>query len=167
MAPITFSDTALEIARNRKTKIQSWYLDVTMIADYWSDSTRAYHHTAPISMNFALREALRLIQEEGLERRFERHKKNSIALIQGLGELGLTPFVDDSIRLPTLNAINSVTLQHEDIVRKRLLNEYNIEIGGGLGDLVGKIWRIGLMGESSRKTNVLLLLAALEEILNK
>lgn len=167
LAPITFSDTALEIARNRKTKIQSWYLDVTMIADYWSDSTRAYHHTAPISMNFALREALRLIQEEGLERRFERHKNNSIALIQGLGELGLTPFVDDSIRLPTLNAINSVTLQHEVTVRKRLLNEYNIEIGGGLGDLVGKIWRIGLMGESSRKTNVLLLLAALEEILNK
>jgi len=167
LAPITFSDAALEIARNRKTKIQSWYLDVTMIADYWSDRTRAYHHTAPISMNFALREALRLIQEEGLEKRFERHKNNSIALIQGMGELGLTPFIDDSIRLPSLNAINTLTLQHEDTIRKRLLNEYNIEIGGGLGDLTGKIWRIGLMGESSRKTNVLLLLAALEEILKK
>ena len=138
-----------------------------MVIDYRISLPRAYHHTAPISMNFAVREALRLIQEEGLERRFERHKNNSIALIQGLGELGLTPFVDDSIRLPTLNAINSVKLQHEETVRKRLLNEYNIEIGGGLGDLAGKIWRIGLMGESSRKTNVLLLLAALEEILKK
>ena len=165
LAPITFSDQAISVAKSRKTKVQSWYLDTTMIADYWSDKTRAYHHTAPISMNYALREALRLIHEEGLEPRFARHKKSSLELLTGLQKLGLTPFVDEGIRLPTLNSIQLPENLEEGKIRKRLLEEYNIEIGGGLGDLAGQIWRIGLMGESSRKSNVVYLLSALEELL--
>jgi len=165
LAPITFSDEAILIAKNRKTKVQSWYLDTTMVADYWSDKTRAYHHTAPISMNYALREALRLIDEEGLEQRFTRHKQNSLELITRLQKLDLTPFVDESIRLPTLNSIKLPANLEEAKIRKRLLEEYNIEIGGGLGDLAGRVWRIGLMGESSNKANVVYLLASLEELL--
>jgi len=165
LAPITFTDEAISIAKSRKTKVQSWYLDTTMIADYWSDKTRAYHHTAPISMNYALREALRLIHEEGLEKRFTRHKQSSLELIAGLQKFGLAPFVDESIRLPTLNSIKLSANIEEAKIRKRLLEEYKIEIGGGLGDLAGQIWRIGLMGESSQKANVVYLLAALEELL--
>jgi len=165
LAPITFSDEAILIAKNRKTKVQSWYLDTTLVADYWSDKTRAYHHTAPISMNYALREALRLIHEEGLEQRFTRHTQNSLELINGLQKLDLTPFVDESIRLPTLNSIKLPANLEEAKIRKRLLEEYNIEIGGGLGDLAGRVWRIGLMGESSNKANVVYLLASLEELL--
>jgi len=165
LAPITFTDEAISIAKARKTKVQSWYLDTTMIADYWSDKTRAYHHTAPISMNYALREALRLIHEEGLEKRFARHKQSSLELIAGMQKLGLAPFVDESIRLPTLNSFKLSANLEEVKIRKRLLEEYSIEIGGGLGDLAGQIWRIGLMGESSKKANVVYLLAALEELL--
>lgn len=167
LAPITFSKKAMKVVRARKAKIQSWYLDVTMIADYWAEGKRAYHHTAPISMNFALREALRLIQEEGLEARFERHKRNSEALFKGIQKLELEPFVDEGFRLPTLNSVKVPMDIDEAKVRQILLNEYNIEIGGGLGDLKGKIWRIGLMGESSTKANIVYLLAALEEILSK
>ncbi len=166
LAPLTFSDKALEIARNRKTKIRSWYLDVTMIASYWEESSRAYHHTAPISMNYALREALRLVQEEGLEVRFERHKRNSQILLNGLRELGLEAFVSEDIRLPTLNAIKTPAGKNEADIRKRLLHEYDIEIGGGLGDLTGQVLRIGLMGESSTQANIVYLLAALRDILN-
>ncbi|MFQ5675230.1 MAG: pyridoxal-phosphate-dependent aminotransferase family protein [bacterium] len=165
LAPITFSDQALDILKNRSSKIQSWYLDMSMIAGYWSEKSRAYHHTAPISMNYALREALRLIQEEGLEQRFDRHKNNSAELIRGLQKLGLSPFVEESKRLPTLNSIAISPDIEEVIIRKRLLTEYNIEIGGGLGELAGKIWRIGLMGESSQKVNIVYLIAALEELL--
>lgn len=167
LAPITFSDAALQIIRNRKTKVQSWYLDVSLIADYWSDQSRAYHHTAPISMNYALREALRLVAEEGLEQRFARHKKNSQELFNGLQKLALTPFIDEGIRLPTLNSIQLPPNIDEAKIRSRLLNDFSIEIGGGLGDLAGKIWRIGLMGESSKKANVVYLLSALEELLKK
>jgi alanine-glyoxylate transaminase/serine-glyoxylate transaminase/serine-pyruvate transaminase len=167
LAPITFSEKAMKVVRNRKTKIQSWYLDITMIADYWAEGKRAYHHTAPISMNFALREALRLVQEEGLEARFDRHKRNSEALFKGIQKLELIPFVDQGFRLPTLNSVTVPMGVDEAKVRQILLNDYSIEIGGGLGDLRGKIWRIGLMGESSTKANVVYLLAALEEILSK
>lgn len=165
LAPITFSEVALQAARHRQTKIQSWYLDVTLIADYWADSKRAYHHTAPISMNYALREALRLVQEEGLEARFERHRRNAHELIAGLETLELPPLVAEPHRLPSLTSVKVPAGMDEAKVRRTLLNEYNIEIGGGLGDLAGKIWRIGLMGESSRKANVVYLLAALGEIL--
>jgi alanine-glyoxylate transaminase/serine-glyoxylate transaminase/serine-pyruvate transaminase len=166
LAPITFSEAALQVARNRQTKIQSWYLDVTLIADYWADSKRAYHHTAPISMNYALREALRLVQEESLEARWDRHRRNWQELLAGLAELELQPLVVEPYRLPSLTSVKVPPGIEEAKVRKRLLNEYNIEIGGGLGDLAGKIWRIGLMGESSRKANVVYLLAALHEILS-
>lgn len=165
LAPITFSDAAVEIAQKRHSKIQSWYLDLTMIANYWADKSRAYHHTAPISMNYALREALRLVQEEGLAARSERHRHNSAELLAGLQEFGLEPFVDESIRLPTLNAIRIPDSIDDSAVRSRLLREYDIEIGGGLGDLAGKVWRIGLMGESSKKANIVYLLAALSECL--
>ncbi|MFQ5752585.1 MAG: pyridoxal-phosphate-dependent aminotransferase family protein [bacterium] len=165
LAPLTFSENALRVVNNRKTKVQSWYLDITMIADYWAEGKRAYHHTAPISMNYALREALRLVQEEGLEARFERHKRNSLELIQGLPHLDLVPFIEEPFRLPTLNSIKTPPNLEEAKIRRILLLDYNIEIGGGLGELAGKIWRIGLMGESSTKANVVYLLAALEEIL--
>ncbi|MFQ5825414.1 MAG: pyridoxal-phosphate-dependent aminotransferase family protein [bacterium] len=167
LSPITFSDNSMKAVQNRKTKIQSWYLDVSMIANYWAEGKRAYHHTAPISMNYALREALRLVQEEGLEARFERHKHNSTSLIDGIQKLKLEPFVNEDIRLQTLNSIKVQMNVNELMVRKKLLNEYGIEIGGGLGDLAGKIWRIGLMGESSTKANVVYLLDALQEILSK
>lgn len=136
-----------------------------MIANYWEEGNRAYHHTAPISMNYALREALRLVQEEDLEARFARHRRNSLVLINGLRKLGLEPFVEESFRLPTLNSVTVPANVKEAEIRRTLLNAYNIEIGGGLGDLRGKIWRIGLMGESSTKANVVYLLSALEEIL--
>ncbi len=165
LAPLTFSEEALKVVRNRKSKVQSWYLDITMIADYWSEGKRAYHHTAPISMNFALREALRLVQEEGLENRFQRHKENHLILIGVLQKLGLEPFVEKSFRLPTLNAIKVPEGFDEATIRKALLNEYHIEIGAGLGTLAGKIWRIGLMGESSTRANIVYLLYALEEIM--
>lgn len=165
LAPISFSEKAIQTARNRKSKISSWYLDVTLIADYWADSKRAYHHTAPISMIFALREALRIVLEEGLEKRFERHKKNSSLLIESLKNLGLEPFVNAPYRLQTLNSIRIPAGLEDARVRSTLLNTYGIEIGGGLGELAGKIWRIGLMGESSKKANVVYLLAALQEIL--
>lgn len=165
LAPVTFSDRALDVIQNRTSKIRSWYLDVTLIANYWSDKSRAYHHTAPISMNYALREALRIIHEEGLEARFERHRNNSAELLQRLGELDLHPFVDESIRLPTLNAIKTPDTIDEAQVRKRLLHDFGIEIGGGLGDLAGQVWRIGLMGESSRPAHIVYLIRALQEIL--
>ncbi len=165
LAPITFSERALAVARERTTRIRSWYLDLTMIADYWSDSSRAYHHTAPISMNYALREALRLVHEEGLEARWQRHRRNSLELLRGLAALNLHPFVDKEIRLPMLNAITLPEGIEDATVRKTLLTEYGIEIGGGLGDLAGRIWRIGLMGESSTRANVVYLLAALKDIL--
>jgi alanine-glyoxylate transaminase/serine-glyoxylate transaminase/serine-pyruvate transaminase len=165
LAPITFSEMALKAAQSRKSKIQSWYLDVTLIADYWADSKRAYHHTAPISMNFALREALRLVLDEGLEARFERHRRNCRELIAGLRKLDLSPFVEERFRLPSLTSVTVPAKVDEAQVRRTLLNKYNIEIGGGLGNLVGKIWRIGLMGESSTQANVQYLLSALKEIL--
>ena len=136
-----------------------------MIAEYWSDKTRASHATAPMIMNEEIREAIRHIHEEGLEKRCTRHKQSSLELFDGLQKFGLTPFVDESIRLPTLNSIKLSANIEEGKIRKRLLKEYNIESGGGLGDLAGQIWRIGLMGESSQKANVVYLLAALAELL--
>ncbi len=165
LAPLTLSEKALRVVHKRKTKVQSWYLDISMIADYWAEGKRAYHHTAPISMNYALHEALRLVQEEGLEARFARHQRNSLELISGLNDLNLAPFINQEFRLPMLNSITTPPDFDEAKIRRTLLNEYNIEIGGGLGDLAGKIWRIGLMGESSHKANVVYLLAALKDII--
>jgi alanine-glyoxylate transaminase / serine-glyoxylate transaminase / serine-pyruvate transaminase len=145
--------------------VQSWYLDVTLLEQYWGEE-RVYHHTAPISMNYALREALRLVAEEGLEARFARHRLNHEALAAGLGALGLGLAAEAGYRLPMLNAVTVPDGGIDEArVRGRLLTEYGIEIGGGLGPMKGRVWRIGLMGESSRRSSVLTLLAALEDVL--
>lgn len=167
LAPITVSERALETIRQRRTPCQSWYFDMGLIADYWTEGTRTYHHTAPISMLYALREALRLVQEEGLSARFTRHQANSEALLAGLGVLGLNPLPAADRRLPTLNCVTVPSHLPEAEIRSQLLSQFNIEIGGGLGPLTGKVWRIGLMGESSTEANVLTLLNALETIFLK
>ncbi len=166
LAPITFSERAVQVLRTRRTPVISWYLDMRLIEQYWGDE-RTYHHTAPISMVYALREGLRLVAEEGLEARFARHRENARLLWQGLAELGLEPMVPEAYRLPTLTTVRVPEGVDEAAVRRCLLNTYNIEIAGGLGALKGRIWRIGLMGYSSRKENVLLLLAALKTCLAK
>ncbi len=166
LAPITFSEGAVQVLRTRRTPVISWYLDMRLIEQYWGDK-RTYHHTAPISMVYALREGLRLVAEEGLEARFARHRENARLLWQGLAELGLEPMVPEAYRLPTLTTVRVPEGVDEAAVRRCLLHTYNIEIAGGLGALKGRIWRIGLMGYSSRKENVLLLLAALKTCLAK
>jgi alanine-glyoxylate transaminase/serine-glyoxylate transaminase/serine-pyruvate transaminase len=164
LSPITFGPRALEVLRTRKTKVRSWYLDLTLLSQYWGEE-RVYHHTAPISMNYALREALRLVAEEGLPARFARHRKNHEALVAGLRALGLDLASEEGHRLPMLNAVSVPDGVDEARVRTRLLAEHGIEIGGGLGPMKGKVWRIGLMGESSRRAHVLSVLAALEDAL--
>jgi alanine-glyoxylate transaminase/serine-glyoxylate transaminase/serine-pyruvate transaminase len=167
LAPLTLSARALEAVKARKTKVQSWYLDAGMVADYWAEGKRVYHHTAPISMVYALRESLRLVLEEGLEARFARHRRHSAALMAGVGALGCAPQAQEGRRLPSLNCIKVPAGIDEGAVRKVLLADHSIEIGGGLGPLAGKVWRIGLMGESARQENVLAVLAALEQALAK
>lgn len=165
LAPLTLNHAALEVIRKRKTKVHSWYLDLTLIEQYWGGE-RVYHHTAPISMNYALREALRLVWEEGLDTRFRRHRRNHLALAAGLTALGLPLAAQEGYRLWTLTSVRIPDGVDDARVRRQLLERYNIEIGAGLGPLRGKVWRIGLMGESSTRSNVLLLLSALEEILH-
>lgn len=166
LAPITFSDAALEKVRRRKTPVPSWYFDVSLIERYWGDE-RWYHHTAPINMNYALREALRLVVEEGLEARWRRHERNARALWAGLEAMGLELFVPREYRLWTLTTIRVPEGVDDARVRARLLEEFQIEIGGGLGPLRGKIWRVGLMGAGSTLRNVLLFLSALESVLRR
>jgi alanine-glyoxylate transaminase / serine-glyoxylate transaminase / serine-pyruvate transaminase len=167
LAPLTLSPRALEVVRNRKTKVQSWYLDAGMVADYWAEGKRVYHHTAPITMVYALRESMRIIAEEGLEPRFARHRRHSAALMAGLAALGARPQAQEGHRLPSLNAVQVPEGVDDAALRKALLNEQNIEIGGGLGPLAGKLWRIGLMGESSKQENVLAVLSAIEQQMRK
>jgi alanine-glyoxylate transaminase/serine-glyoxylate transaminase/serine-pyruvate transaminase len=164
LSPITLSPRAEQAMAKRKTKVQSWYLDLTMIRQYWG-SDRAYHHTAPITMIYALREGLRLLHEEGLEARWARHLRNHRALKAGLSALGLSYTAQEGRQLPQLNAVRIPTGVDDLPVRKRLLTEFGIEIGGGLGDLKGKAWRIGLMGFNSRPNAVFQVLAALEQCL--
>ena len=165
LAPVTFSPRALEIIQNRKSKIASWYLDMQMVSNYWSDQSRAYHHTAPINMNYALHESLRIVLEEGLEARHARHRANHLMLRAGLEALGVEFAVAEEHRLPMLNAVKIPEGVDDKGVRSQLLREFGIEIGGGLGPMAGKTWRIGLMGETSARRNVLLFLAALEACL--
>jgi len=164
LAPITFGPRAVEALHTRKTKVQSWYLDLTMIEKYWG-SERVYHHTAPITMNYALHEALQLIEEEGLEARWRRHECNHHALKAGLAAIGLGIASQENHQLWTLNSVRLPDGVDDARVRNTLLDEFGIEIGGGLGPLKGQTWRIGLMGESSTAANVLLLLSALERVL--
>ncbi|MGF1578202.1 MAG: pyridoxal-phosphate-dependent aminotransferase family protein [Gemmataceae bacterium] len=164
LAPVSFSPKAVEAINNRKSKVQSWYLDMAMVQKYWGGD-RAYHHTAPISMTYALRESLRLILEEGLEARFRRHDLNHRALKAGLSALGISYTATEGHQLPTLNAVKIPDGIEDGVIRKQLLNEFNIEIGGGLGAFKGKVWRIGLMGYNSNPNSVLLFLSALEQCL--
>jgi alanine-glyoxylate transaminase/serine-glyoxylate transaminase/serine-pyruvate transaminase len=158
LAPVTFSPAALAAMDARKTKVTSWYLDLSMIRNYWGQD-RVYHHTAPINMTYALREALALVIEEGLDARIARHRENHLALRAGLEALGLRYIPERS--LTTLNAVSVPDGVDDAKVRARLLAEWGIEIGGGLGPFKGKAWRIGLMGASSTRRNVSLVLAAL------
>lgn len=164
LSPVTFGPRALEVLRTRKTKVQSWYLDMSMIAKYWGEE-RVYHHTAPISMIYAFREALRLIDEEGIEARYERHRLHSGALAGGLEALGLGLGAQAGHRAPMLTLTRIPDGVDDGAIRKRLLNDFGLEIGGGLGVFAGKMWRIGLMGESCRRSSVLTCLDALETCL--
>jgi alanine-glyoxylate transaminase/serine-glyoxylate transaminase/serine-pyruvate transaminase len=164
LSPITFNERAIDHIRARRSKVQSWYLDITLVEKYWGDD-RTYHHTAPISMNYALREALRLIHEEGLEARWRRHELNHRALVAGIEAMGLQMAVAAGHRLWSLNAVSVPDGVDDARVRARLLEE-DIEIGGGLGPLKGRIWRIGLMGSGSTEENVRLVLDALHRSLN-
>lgn len=163
LAPLTIGPRGVAALKARQTPVGNWYLDLTMVQKYWG-SERTYHHTAPINMNYALREALRMVAEEGLEQRFARHRANAQILWDGLEELDLQPHVPIDHRLPSLTTCRVPTGMDEAAIRGRLLKDFNIEIAGGFGPLKGKIWRIGLMGFSSRKENVLLLLSALKQL---
>jgi alanine-glyoxylate transaminase/serine-glyoxylate transaminase/serine-pyruvate transaminase len=165
MSPITVSPAAEEVFRKRKTKVPSWYFDLTTAMNYWGKD-RLYHHTPPISLIFALREAMRIVVEEGLEMRWERHRVNQLALVAGLEAMGLAMLVKNPAeRLPTVTAVNIPAGIDDVKVRNQLLDEFNIEIAGGLGPLKAKIWRVGLMGYCSQKAFVLLFLAAFEKVL--
>ena len=164
LAPLTLSPRAGEVLRNRSTPVKNWYLDLSLLEHYWGDE-RTYHHTAPINMNYALREALRLVAEEGLEARIERHQTNAETLWSGLEDMDLSLLIPVENRLASLTTPNVPPGVDALDIRKKLLNDYHIEIAGGFGPLQGQIWRIGLMGFSSRRENVLLLLAALREVL--
>ncbi len=164
LSPVTFSDRAMQVIANRKTKSLSWYFDIGLVNNYWSGD-HMYHHTVPGNLLLAFRESLTMIAEEGLEARFSRHKSVSDRLIEGLSELKIKPFAAEAYRLPTLNSVVVPNGIDDIAVRKELLHKYGIEIGGGLGPLKGKIWRIGTMGESASFRNVELLLATLRKII--
>ncbi|MFN9718995.1 MAG: pyridoxal-phosphate-dependent aminotransferase family protein [Planctomycetota bacterium] len=166
LSPVTFGPRALEAMDARKKKVSSWYLDIGLLRNYWG-SNRAYHHTAPINMNYALHQALRLVVQEGLPARFSRHILHHHALKAGLSAMGIRYSVAEGCSLPMLNSVLIPDGVDDAAVRGQLLNEFGIEIGGGLGPMKGKVWRIGLMGEAAKKSNVLLFLAALEQCLNR
>ena len=161
---MSFSAAALEVVENRKTKVQSFYLDLSMIRKYWG-AERRYHHTAPINMSYALLEALQIIKEEGLENRWARHLANHKILRAGLSAIGIDYVTQPGYELPMVNAVAIPDGVDDAAVRSQLLSEFNIEIGGGLGVFKGKAWRIGLMGFSSTLSNVMLFLSALEKCL--
>lgn len=166
IAPLSLGPRAVEKLQQRKTKVRSWYLDISLLSKYWG-AERTYHHTAPISMNYALREALRLVAEEGLEARWKRHQENAELLWSSLAKIGLECHVAKAHRIPSLTTVCIPQGVDGKVVAKTLLDEYNIEISGGLGELAGKVWRIGLMGFNSRKENVLTVVKALEEVLGR
>jgi alanine-glyoxylate transaminase/serine-glyoxylate transaminase/serine-pyruvate transaminase len=164
LSPVSFSPAALEVMEKRTTKVQSWYLDVSMLRNYYTGGGgRAYHHTAPINMIYALREALRIVLEEGLENRFERHRVMHLELRKGLEALGLEYVPKNSLH--SLNCVRVPEGVDEAAIRSRLLKDYSIEIGGGLGVFAGKAWRIGLMGHSATQRNITTLVGALKDCL--
>jgi len=167
MSPVSFNERAQEKIRNRSSKVQSWFMDLNLVMGYWGGGAkRAYHHTAPVNALYALHEALLMLKQEGLENAWKRHRKNHLALKAGLEAMGLGFIVPEEERLPQLNAVSIPEGIDDALVRGRLLNEYNLEIGAGLGTLTGKVWRIGLMGHASRAENILLCVGALEAVLS-
>ena len=167
LSPVSFSNRALEAVLGRKTKVPNWYLDLSLLTQYWGGKSRVYHHTAPINMIYALYQSLLLIVEEGFENVCRRHQDCHRRLVQGLEALGLAMLVSPDHRLPMLNSLFIPEGADDAGVRRRLRNEYKIEIGAGLGPLAGKIWRIGLMGHTARPENVDRVLGALKEILGR
>ena len=168
LSPITFSPRAQEVINSRQHKVQSWFLDMGLVMAYWGGSSqRAYHHTAPINALYGLHEALVILEEEGLENAWARHRAHHLALAAGLEALGMEFVVDAEHRLPQLNCVRIPGDVDDAGVRRRLLEEFNLEIGAGLGPLAGKVWRIGLMGHAANQTNVLFCLGALEALLGR
>jgi alanine-glyoxylate transaminase/serine-glyoxylate transaminase/serine-pyruvate transaminase len=166
LSPVSFSERAAEAVRNRKQSVQSWFLDLNLVMGYWGEgATRAYHHTAPINNLYGLHEALVILQEEGLENAWARHEQHHQALRAGLEAMGMSFVVKEGDRLPQLNAVSIPEGVDDATVRGRLLKEYQLEIGAGLGALAGKVWRIGLMGHACNARNVLYCLSALENVL--
>ncbi len=166
LSPLTFSERALEKVKNRRSKVQSWFMDLNLIMGYWGKGRRrAYHHTAPVNALFGLHEALLMLREEGLENAWDRHLHNHLVLQDGLASLGIEFLVRKDWRLPQLNVVRVPEALNDASVRADLLKYYNLEIGGGLGPLAGDVWRIGLMGYSSRPENILLCVGALESML--
>jgi alanine-glyoxylate transaminase/serine-glyoxylate transaminase/serine-pyruvate transaminase len=166
LAPVTFSDRAVEVVQQRKTKVQSWFMDLNLVMQYWGQGAqRAYHHTAPINALYGLHEALLMLREEGLERAWERHRRNHEALKAGLEALGISFLVEPEFRLPQLNAVWIPKGIDDRQIRQLLLEEFGLEIGAGLGDFAGRVWRLGLMGAASSQRNVMLCLSALEATL--
>ncbi|WP_251767310.1 pyridoxal-phosphate-dependent aminotransferase family protein [Shewanella indica] len=167
LSPVSFSPAAVAKLKARKSPVQSWFLDQSLVMGYWSgDGKRSYHHTAPVNALYSLHEALRLLAEEGLENAWQRHREMHLLLRQGLESMGLEFVVAEQSRLPQLNAVYIPQGVDDGAVRKQLLDNYNLEIGAGLGALAGKAWRIGLMGYGARRENVALCLRALAEVLN-
>jgi alanine-glyoxylate transaminase/serine-glyoxylate transaminase/serine-pyruvate transaminase len=166
LGPITVGPRAEEFLAGRKSPPTSWYLDLSLLKKYWGPE-RVYHHTGPISANYSLYEALRIVAEEGLENRWDRHQHNAEMLWEGLHEIGLEPFVPVEHRLASLTTVKVPDGVDEALIRRRLLEEYNIEIAGGLGELKGKVWRVGLMGFSSRPENIILFLDAIKRLLSR
>ena len=168
LSPVSFSTRAQEKIKSRKAKVQSWFMDLNLVMGYWGGTTkRAYHHTAPINALYGLHEALLMLQEEGLENAWARHRNNHLALRAGLEAMGLKFVVPEGERLPQLNALTIPEGVDDAAVRNALLNEYQLEIGAGLGVMAGKVWRIGLMGHASNRRNVLLCLAALDDVMGR
>ena len=168
LSPITFSERAAERINNRTSKSHSWFLDMQLIMSYWGEGKkRAYHHTAPVNALYGLHESLLILKEEGLETSFTRHRKNHQALVAGLEAMGLEMAVDQDFRLPQLNSVYIPDGIDDGKTRNLLLNDFNLEIGAGLGELAGKTWRIGLMGHSSTRRNILTCLASLETVMAK
>ena len=167
ISPVSFNERAQRRITNRSHRVQSWFLDMNLIMAYWGgQAKRAYHHTAPVNAMYALHESLLILREEGLENAWRRHYRNHLALRAGLEAMGLSFIVDEPARLPQLNAVSIPQGADDAAVRSRLLNEHHLEIGAGLGDLAGKVWRVGLMGYASRVENITLCLGAMDAVLS-
>lgn len=166
LSPVSFSERVTDLVKNRKEKVHSWFMDISLLLNYWGSSTRTYHHTAPTNALYALHESLLMLAEEGLEHSWARHQRNYQALKAGFATLGINYVVEEQYRLPQLNSVYIPDSIDEKEVRRRLLDDYSLEIGAGLGDFAGKVWRFGLMGTSSRVENVLFCLNALESVLS-